>query len=119
MSHRPAELLIENIWESIEKIERYVSGLDHDAFLGDEKTVDSVVRNLEIIGEAANRLPADFKGLHPEIEWQRIVGLRNRIVHGYFGIDLDIIWEILKKELPNFKADVACLRRTFDDRAEL
>ena len=99
MSRRPVDLLIEDVWEAIEKIERYVSGLDHDAFVKDEKTVDSVVRNLEIIGEATNRLPADFKAKHPQIEWRKIVGLRHRIVHDYFGIDLEIIWEITQKDL--------------------
>jgi uncharacterized protein with HEPN domain len=115
MSSRPVTLLIEDIAESIDKIERYIHGLDRDAFLGDEKTVDSVVRNLEIIGEAANRLPVEFKSRHPEIEWHRIVGLRNRIVHDYFGIDLDIVWEILQAELPGFKAKVSALRQGSQD----
>lgn len=110
MSRRPVDLLIEDIWEAIEKIERYVSGLDHDAFVKDEKTVDSVVRNLEIIGEAANRLPADFKAKHRRIEWHKIVGLRHRIVHDYFGIDLEIIWEITQKDLPELKAKLAQIR---------
>ena len=57
MSRRSPPLLVEDIWEAVEKIERYISGMDHDAFVGDEKTIDSVVRNLEIVGEAANRLP--------------------------------------------------------------
>ena len=107
MSRRPVDLLIEDVWEAMEKIERYVSGLDHDAFVKDEKTVDSVVRNLEIIGEATNRLPADFKAKHPQIEWHKIVGLRHRIVHDYFGIDLEIIWEITQKDLPELKSKLA------------
>lgn len=111
MSHRPVHLLIEDIWESIEKIERFVLGFDREAFRRDDKTVDSVVRNLEIIGEAANRLPEDFKSIHSKIGWSRIVGLRNRIVHDYFGIDLEIIWEILQKELPDFKAKVSAIRQ--------
>lgn len=84
---------------------------DRESFLNDEKTVDAVVRNLEIIGEAANRLPDDFKIQHTDIEWRRIIGLRNRIVHRYFGIDLDIIWEILKNELPAFKEKISGLRK--------
>ena len=110
MSPRPIQLLIEDIWESIDKIERYISGFDRKAFLNDEKTVDSVIRNLEIIGEAAKRLPEDFKTRHPEIAWHRIVGLRNRIVHNYFGIDLDIVWEILQRELPELKEKISGLR---------
>ena len=107
MSRRPVDLLIEDVWEAIEKIERYVFGLDHDAFVKDEKTADSVVRNLEIIGEATNRLRADFKAKHPQIEWHKIVGLRHRIVHDYFGIDLEIIWEITQKDLPELKSKLA------------
>lgn len=89
--------------ESIHKIEKYVEGLNKEDFLRDEKTIDAVVRNLEIIGEAANRLPHDFIELHPEIEWRRIIGLQHRIVHNYFRIDLEIIWEIVKVELSPLK----------------
>ncbi|MBX3179061.1 MAG: DUF86 domain-containing protein [Candidatus Hydrogenedentes bacterium] len=71
MSHRPIDLLIADILESIEKIGRYTAGLDRAGFLGDEKTADSVVRNLEIIGEAANRLPESFTAQHPEIQWRQ------------------------------------------------
>jgi uncharacterized protein with HEPN domain len=90
MSRRATPLLVEDIWEAIEKIQRYVAGLDHDTFIKDDKTIDSVVRNLEIIGEAANRLPEDFRAQHPEIEWRRIIGLRDRIVHDYFNIDIGL-----------------------------
>ena len=71
MSHRPVRLLIADIIESVEKIERYTSGLDLGGFTSDEKTVDSVVRNLEIIGEAANRIPESFKARYSEIKWRR------------------------------------------------
>ncbi len=107
MSRRPVELLIEDIQEAIDKIERYVSGLDHDAFTKDEKTVDSVIRNLEIIGEAANRLPEVFKTRQSHIEWHKIVGLRHRIVHDYFGIDIEIIWHIIQKDLLELKFKLA------------
>ena len=106
MSKRPEKLLIEDILESIEKIEWYVSGFSADSFMHDEKTVDAVVRNLEIIGEAANRLPTQFKDLHSTIEWNKIVGLRHRIVHQYFGIDREIIWEIITADLPVFKSQL-------------
>jgi len=67
MSRRAAPLLIEDIWEAIEKIQRYVAGLNHDTFIKDDKTIDSVVRNLEIISEAANRLPEGFRAQHPRL----------------------------------------------------
>jgi len=110
MSRRVTPLLVEDIWEAIEKIQRYVAGLDHDTFIVDDKTIDSVVRNLEIIGEAANRLAEDFRAQHPEIEWRKIIGLRNRIVHDYFSIDVEIVWEIIQKDLPNLKSKLLIIR---------
>jgi len=110
MSKRSPELLVEDIWESIEKIERYTAGMTQDNFQSDEKTTDAVVRNFEIIGEAAGRLPEDFTDQHSEIEWGKITGLRNRIVHEYFGVDLQIIWQILKKDLPAFKESLKNIR---------
>ena len=104
MSERPVRLLLEDILESIEKIEQYTAGLTFDTFLNDTKSCDAVIRNLEIIGEAANRLPDDFKMQHSNIDWFKVVGLRNRIVHGYFGIDLAIVWQIIEHDLPGLKA---------------
>jgi uncharacterized protein with HEPN domain len=66
----------------------------YDDFIKDSKTIDAVIRNFEIIGEAANRLPESYKEIHPEIDWHRIRGFRNRIVHDYMGIDFEIVWAI-------------------------
>jgi len=100
MSDRSSELLIEDILESALKIQRYVSGIDFEGFATDEKTADAVVRNFEIIGEAANRLPKEFKARYQEVDWERIRGFRNRIVHDYFGIDYSIVWNIVQNFLP-------------------
>ena len=110
MSKRPAHLLIEDIWDAMTRIEQYTAGLAQAQFLTDRRTSDAVVRNLEIIGEAANRLPIDVRQQHPQIEWQKIVGLRHRIVHDYFGIDLEMVWEILRHDLPAFKTKLQALR---------
>lgn len=104
MPRRDADLLVEDIAAAIRRVESYTRGLSREAFLGDEKTIDAVVRNLEIIGEAARQMPAAFAAAHPEIPWQRVAGLRNRIVHEYFGLDLEIIWEIVETDLPEFKS---------------
>ena len=101
MSDRSPKLLVEDILESAKKIQRYTDGLNFEQFTLDEKTVDAVARNFEIIGEAANRLPEEFKSLHPNIEWNRIRGFRNRIVHDYFGIDYEIVWKIIENFLPD------------------
>jgi len=75
--------------------------MGYDEFVHDSKTVDAVIRNFEIIGEAANRLPEEFKDEHPDIDWHRIRGFRNRIVHDYVGIDYSIIWQIKGSLLPD------------------
>ncbi len=87
MSKREIQLLLEDILESSKKIISYTSGMAFDDFIRDDKTIDAVVRNFEIIGEAAQRVPEEFKSDHPEIEWRRMTGLRNRIIHEYFGVD--------------------------------
>jgi uncharacterized protein with HEPN domain len=114
MSKRSADLLIEDIWEAVEKVERYTAGMTKKAFEKDEKTIDAVVRNLGIIGEAASRLPDDFKEEHREIEWGQIVGLRHRIVHEYFGVDLEIVWQIIYSDLPVLKEKLRAIRKRLD-----
>lgn len=94
MSKREPSLLIEDIIESASKILSYTENLSFEGFTKDSKTIDAVVRNFEIMGEAANRLPEDFKDKHNEVDRHRIRGFRNRIVHHYFGIDYSIVWKI-------------------------
>jgi uncharacterized protein with HEPN domain len=106
MSKRDPHLLVEDISTAIEKIDRYIGGIGRDAFMTDDKTIDSVVRNLEIIGEAARQMPDTFKEAHKEIPWNQIMGLRNRIVHDYFGLDLEIIWFIITSDLPDLKEKI-------------
>jgi len=110
MSKRPVDLLLEDICEALDRIEQYISGMSFDVFSNDRKSVDAVVRNLEIIGEASNRLPADFKNSHSQIEWHKVVGLRHRIVHEYFGIDNQIVWQILQKDLPSLREAISQIR---------
>lgn len=99
MSSRDKHLLLEDMLQSALKIKQYTENLDFNAFVTDEKTKDAVVRNFEIIGEAANRIDPDFRTANPEIEWKRIRGFRNRIVHDYFGIDYEIVWTIVESYL--------------------
>lgn len=108
MSDRSAKLLIEDILTSAEKIQRYTAEMTFEQFTLDEKTSDAVARNFEIIGEAANRLPNEFKAQYPNIDWDRIRGFRNRIVHDYFGIDYSIVWKIIESYLPELIEELEC-----------
>ncbi len=101
MSKRNSKLLVEDILESAQKILDYTKDLNFNEFISDSKTIDAVIRNFEIIGEAGNKLPEDFKDQYPAIDWHRIRGFRNRIVHEYFGIDYSIIWQIKETFLPD------------------
>lgn len=85
--------------DAAEKILKYTSNLDYRTFLENEIVIDAVARNFEIIGEAANRINPDFKITHPQIEWLRITGFRNRIIHEYFGIDYEIMWTIIEENI--------------------
>jgi uncharacterized protein with HEPN domain len=85
--------------EAAEKILKYTQGLSFEDFLADDKTIDAVVRNFEIIGEASLRIDEDFRLENPQIEWKKLRGFRNRIVHDYFGIDYEIVWSILTQDL--------------------
>ena len=103
MPSRDPELLLEDILAAIRKVDRYTAGMDWERFRQDEKTTDAVVRNLEVVGEAVRRLPEDFIARHPNVPWRQAAGLRNRIVHDYFGLDLEIIWEVIQHDLPRLR----------------
>jgi len=99
MSKRDTLLLLDDMLQSALKIKQYTKDLNYDSFLLDDKTIDAVVRNFEIIGEAANRIDKNFRDANPQVEWNRIRGFRNRIVHDYFGIDYEIVWNIIEAYL--------------------
>jgi uncharacterized protein with HEPN domain len=98
---RDVRLFVDDMILACEKIQRYVAGRLRTGFESDEQTFDAVLKNLEVIGEAAKRVPAEVKNSHPEIEWRDIAGLRDIVVHEYFGLDLDIVWDVIEQRLPN------------------
>jgi len=109
MPKRDADLLVEDMLGAIRKIGRFTAGMDQEAFRQDERTVDAVVRNLEILGEATKQLPEDFLTRYPDVPWRQIAGLRNRIVHDYFGLDLEIVWQVIQLDLPPLLSHLAAL----------
>ena len=100
MPKRDNALLIEDICEAIDAIQRYTIDLDYDTFCSDRKTVDAVLRNLEVIGEAVSRISPDLRTNNPLVEWRLMSDFRNRLIHDYFGINLEMVWDVLQNQLP-------------------
>ncbi len=97
---------LNHILDSVLKIERYLAGFDLEAFKNDEVKIDAVVRNIEIIGEATTCLTRDLKSKYPEVEWRFATATRNRLIHGYFDVDPEIIWSTAQSDLPKLKAAI-------------
>ena len=97
---------LEDMLQSMDRIEEYLSNLDFKKFKQTYLVVDAIIRNFEIIGEASKNIPTDIQEKYPEIPWRKMYGLRNLIAHEYFGIDYEMIWEIARKNLPQNRIDL-------------
>ncbi|MDP3920888.1 MAG: DUF86 domain-containing protein [Candidatus Omnitrophota bacterium] len=97
---RDAIVYLEDILQAIERIRQYTEGYDLSKFKNDMRTADAVVRNLEILGEAVKKLPDETRSKQPHIEWVKIGSLRDILIHEYFGVDLDILWDVVTSKLP-------------------
>jgi uncharacterized protein with HEPN domain len=112
MSERDIPLLLEDIKAAITSILEYTTGYDLKKYEADLKTRHAVERNFEIIGEAASRIPQSYKMLHPRIEWRIIKDFRNFIIHDYFGIDHQIVWDTIQFRLPDLLRDITALLKS-------
>lgn len=101
------KIFLKHIQESIEKIERHIKGMSEDEFEDDIKTQDAIIRRIEIIGEAVKNLPSEFKKKHSEIEWREIAGMRDKLIHEYFGVNLNMVWEVIRKDIPKLKRQIS------------
>ncbi len=97
---------LRHILEAIEKIEKYLQGCDKQSFQTDEITQDAVVRQMEIIGEAATNLTRDLRSNNPQVSWRLATAMRNRLIHGYFDIDAEIVWNTTRNDLPILKMEI-------------
>jgi uncharacterized protein with HEPN domain len=97
---------IKDILDSISDIESFVGGMDFNTFIGDKKTINAVIRSLEIMGEASKKIPEGLRARHPGIPWKRLAGMRDKLIHEYHGIDLEIVWEVIKREIPPLKPKI-------------
>jgi uncharacterized protein with HEPN domain len=100
------DLYLKNILKSIGKVERYVDEFDEQKFQSDDKTQDAVIRQLEIIGEAARLLSDEIKAVYPQVPWRDISGMRNHLIHRYFRVDIEEVWRTAKNDLSPLKTEI-------------
>jgi len=94
---------IEDIINAMDKALKFVEGMSYEEFAQDDKTIFAVVRAIEITGEAVKNVPDDIKKKYPEIPWKGMAGMRDKVIHGYFGVDLKVVWDTVKKRIPEVK----------------
>lgn len=110
------KIFLEHIKESIEEIERHTENMSEKEFMDDTKTQDAVFRRIEIIGEAVKNIPPDFKRKNTQVEWREIAGTRDKLIHEYFGVDLDLVWEIINKDIPKLKKQILKILETLNGK---
>lgn len=101
--NRDYNLFIKDIVDAIESIEEFVANMSYEEFKNDDKTVSAVVRKLEIIGEATKNIPDEIKEKYPKLPWKEMAKIRDKLIHGYFSVDFEIVWKVVKEELPLLK----------------
>ena len=103
---RDDTVYLQHILDAIAKVEEYIAGLDEVNFRNSTLVQDAVIRQLEIIGEAVRRLSPEFRSSHPEVSWQDIAGMRNKLIHDYFGVDIEKVWITAQDDLPHLKRSI-------------
>ena len=105
--------LIEDILICLAKIKDYIHGFSYDDFVKDYKTQDAIIRNIEIIGEAGKKISTGLKEQYPDIPWKMIAGTRDRLIHGYFGVNIDIVWQIAVIDIPELEQDIKKIKKEY------
>jgi uncharacterized protein with HEPN domain len=100
MKDRDLRDYINDLIEACEEILSFTQGMSYSDFAGDKKTVNAVIRSLEVIGEATKKLPASFRNNFPNIPWKQMAGMRDKLIHEYFGIDMQMVWQAVERHIP-------------------
>jgi len=108
---------LEHILDCISSIEEYTENLSYAEFLKDKKTIEAVIRNLEVIGEASTKISKSFREKYPDVPWKSMIGLRNILIHEYFGVDKDAVWGNIKKNLPELKKQIQSIIEEEDSQS--
>jgi len=103
MVKRPIHELVTDMLRCIEKITRYTAGLSRDSILNDDKTVDALIRNVELLGEIANQLGPELWECYPTIPWREMIGMRNKLIHDYVGVNIDLLLDTVEMHIPNLE----------------
>lgn len=111
MSKRTDRDFLIDMDQAIHRISEYTAGMSFDSFMHDTKTQDAVIRNLEIIGEAAKHISSELRAKHPDVPWKNMGRVRDRLIHHYFGVNLDIVWQIVVEELAPVAARLESIQR--------
>lgn len=111
-------LFLEDILKAMEAIERFVEGMNLEDLYRDDKTASAVIRKLEIIGEAVRHIPPHLRQTYPDIPWKEMAGMRDRFIHGYFGVDYELLWQAIRVHIPKTRLKLQAMLEALKKRRE-